>query len=149
MARSLSDQFSFSLAIRRLITTENVGVECAAFKLVTCDQASGGQSGFSKARKKYAWYIYCTSRLPPVQNLVFCLIGRKTKESLTVSLSHNPIGYMIACLTSGAISRQEAVMATVEGDASSEFSAALTPSLDDLIHKSRMSRQNTSKGLLA
>ena len=35
MARSLSDQFSFSLATDlRLITTENVDVECAAFKLV-------------------------------------------------------------------------------------------------------------------
>ena len=42
---------------------------------------------------------------------------------------------MIACLTSGAISKQEAVMATVEGDANSEFSAALTTSLGDLIHK--------------
>ena len=55
---------------------------------------------------------------------------------MTGSLSHIPIGYMIACLTSGAISKQEAVMATVEGDANSEISAALTTSLDDLIHKS-------------
>ena len=69
----------------------------------------GCQSGFSQARKKYAWYIYCTSRLPPVQNLDFSLIGRKTKESLTGSFSHIPIGYIIACLTSGAISKQEAV----------------------------------------
>ena len=81
------------------------------------------------------------SRLPPVQNLNFCLIGRKTKESLTVSLSHTPIGYMIACLTSSAISKQEAVMATVEGDANSEFAAALTTSLDDLIHKSLKDEQ--------
>ena len=42
---------------------------------------------------------------------------------------------MIACLTSGAISKQEAVMATVEGDANSEFSAAFTTSFEDLIHK--------------
>ena len=76
------------------------------------------------------------SRLPPVQNLDFCLIGRKTKESLTGSFSHIPIGYMIACLTSGAISKQEAGMATVQGDTNSEFSAALTTSLEDLIHKS-------------
>ena len=43
---------------------------------------------------------------------------------------------MIACFTSGAISKQEAVKATVEGDANSEFSAALTTSVDDFIHKS-------------
>ena len=47
-------------------------------------------------------------------------------------MSHVPIGYMIACLTSGAISKQEAVMA--RGDANSEFSAALTTSLEDFIH---------------
>ena len=34
------------------------------------------------------------------------------------------------------ISKQEAVMATVEGDANSEFSAAFTMSFEDLIHKS-------------
>ena len=45
-----------------------------------------------------------------MQNLDFSLIGGKTKESL----SHVPIVYMIACLTSGEISKQEAVMATVE-----------------------------------
>ena len=54
---------------------------------------------------------------------------------MTGSFSHIPIGYMIACLTSGAISKQEAVMATVEGDANSEFSAAFTTSFEDLIHK--------------
>ena len=48
---------------------------------------------------------------------------------------------MMACLTSGAISEQEAVMATVEGDANSEFSAALTTSIDDLIHKSLKDEQ--------
>ena len=77
----------------------------------------------------------------PVQNLDFCLIGRKTKESITGSFSHIPIGYMIACLTSGAISKQEAVMATVEGDANNEFSAALTTSIEDLIHKSLKDEQ--------
>ena len=41
---------------------------------------------------------------------------------MTGSFSHIPIGYIIACLTSGAISKQEAVTATVEGD----FSSALT-----------------------
>ena len=65
------------------------------------------------------------SRLLPVQNL---------KESLTGLFSHIPIGYMIACLTSGAISKQEAVMATVEGDAN-------TMSLEDLIHKSLKDEQ--------
>ena len=48
---------------------------------------------------------------------------------------------MIACLTSGAISKQEAVMSIVEGDANSEFSATLTTSLDDLIHKSLKDEQ--------
>ena len=57
------------------------------------------------------------------------------------SLSHIPIGYTIACLTSGAISKQEAGMATVEGDANSEFSAGLTTSLDDFIHKSLKDEQ--------
>ena len=47
---------------------------------------------------------------------------------------------MIACLTSGAISKQKAVRATVEGDANSEFSAALT-SLDNFIHKSLKDEQ--------
>ena len=68
------------------------------------------------------------------------MIGRKTKESLTGLFSHIPIGYIIACLTSGAISKQEAVMATVEGDANSEFSAALTTSLED-VHKSLKDEQ--------
>ena len=48
---------------------------------------------------------------------------------------------MIVYLTFGAISKQEAVMGTVERDANSEFSAALTTSLDDLIHKSLKDEQ--------
>ena len=60
---------------------------------------------------------------------------------MTGLLSRIPIGYSIACLTSGAISKQEAVIATVEGDANSEFSAALTTSLGDLIHKSLKDEQ--------
>ena len=60
---------------------------------------------------------------------------------MTGLFSHIPIGYMIACLTSGTISKQEAVMATVEGDANSEFSAAFTTSFEDLIHKSLKDEQ--------
>ena len=48
---------------------------------------------------------------------------------------------MIARLTSGAISKQEADMATVEGDANSEFYATLTTSIDDYIHKSLKDEQ--------
>ena len=44
-------------------------------------------------------------------------------------------------LTSGAISKQEAVMATVKADANSEFSAAFTTSLEDLIHQSLKDEQ--------
>ena len=40
------------------------------------------------------------------------------------------------------MSKQEAVMATVNGDANSEFSAALTRSLDEFIHKSLKDEQS-------
>ena len=58
---------------------------------LTCDQAffySGEREsvaaresapGQEKGRKKQRLIQYCTSRLPPVQNMDFCLIGRKTK----------------------------------------------------------------------
>ena len=41
------------------------------------------------------------------------------------------------------------IMAAAEGDANSEFSAALTSSLEDFIHSSKMSRQNASEGSFA
>ena len=58
---------------------------------------------------------------------------------------------MIACLTSSDISKQEAIMATVEGGANSEFSTALTICLlkTSFTNLLRMSRQNVSEGLLA
>ena len=69
-----------------------------------------------------------------LQILDLCLIGRKTKDSL----SHVPIGYMIACLTSGVISklwRPPREMRTAK------FFAALTSSLEDFIHKSLKNEQ--------
>ena len=56
---------------------------------LTCDQASF--FFLLGRREKDAWYIYFTSRLVVVQNLDFCLIGQKTKGSLSPVL----IGYML------------------------------------------------------
>ena len=81
------------------------------------------------------------SRLPPVQNRDFCLIGRKTKESLTGSLNHIQISYTIACLTSGAIFKTRSGYDGHRGNARREFSAALPTSLDDFIRKSLKDEQ--------
>ena len=35
---------------------------------------------FGRLGEKDTWYIYFTRCLPVVQNLDFCLIGRKTKD---------------------------------------------------------------------
>ena len=55
----------------------------------------GRVGGRDKEKKKSA---IITAR---VQNLAFCLIGRKTKDPL----SHVSIGYVIACFTSEVISK--------------------------------------------
>ena len=72
------------------------------------------------------------------------------RQSRIEPLSYVPIGYTrtIACLTSGAISKQEAIMATVEGDANYEFSLLLLRLLKTSFTY-YMSRQNLSERLLA
>ena len=44
-------------------------------------------------------------------------------------------------MTSGAVLRQEAGMAAVEGDVNSEFSAVLTASLEEFFHKALKDEQ--------
>ena len=58
-------------------------------------------------------------------------------ENESLLAGYISIGYMIACLTSGAISKQEVVVARLR----TANSAALTTSLDNLIHKSLKDEQ--------
>ena len=106
-----------------------------------CGSARVG--GREKGEKNNAWYNNCTSRLPLVQILDFCLIGRKTKDSLT----HVPIGYMIAFLTFGVISKlwwPSREMWTAN------FSLLLLRLLKtSSTNRLRMNRQNASEGLFA
>ena len=49
-------------------------------KSLTCDQAVLLPFLFGRRGEGNAGFIYFTRRLPVVQNLDFCLIGRKTKD---------------------------------------------------------------------
>ena len=49
-------------------------------KSLTCDQAVLLPTLFGRRGEGDAGFIYFTRRLPVIQNLDFCLIGRKTKD---------------------------------------------------------------------
>ena len=51
------------------------------YKSLTCDQAVLLPILFGRRGEGDAGFIYFTRRLPVIQNLDFCLIGRKNKRS--------------------------------------------------------------------
>ena len=65
----------------------------------------------------------------------------KSRSNLTTCTEPRSNWLHDCMMTSGAISKQEAIMATVEGVSNSEFSPALTTSLEDFIHKSLKDEQ--------